>query len=539
MFLLLDTEYKELKDRTNVNPICMVCYDSNTSTYDSFDLRNSDFKEVRAYILSKANHIFMSFNIAAEIGVLIKFLTLNELAVMKFVDLWVESKQLTLTFKPYFTKDTSLLGVLKVFGLVSLYEADKEDVLSIILQNETYTDEQFEDILKYCKEDVSILIHLQKFIFEFYDDFNESQNQHEPKKVFKKRDILKRGEFCKIKAINYSITEGFPVNRQFLQLIFEHREAIKLQFMRDLNEKTGFILFRAKVKKRPDELSFNTEEFEKYLGEKGLLDAWERTKCGRIRLDEDYTDKMLSNNKDVLLDFVQTRNTLKQLNSTNLYEICSPDGFIKAPPFPFHQKSSRSSPKPALGFLPNLTPWLRMLITPPKGKVFAIIDFKAQEVLAAALMSQDKEVLDGYLGDLYLKTAILTGFAPAEATKETHKNIRNFFKMACIAEGELVLTNNGFKPIEQLKIEDFIWTGEEFSKHGGVINTKEVELEELLEIKDTFITKDHLIYTLTGWERGENIKDAKSIYTPDLPNIGWTTIWKLVCLIFTTFFKKQ
>ena len=76
--------------------------------------------------------------------------------------------------------------------------------------------------------------------------------------------------------------------------------------------------------------------------------------------------------------------------------------------------------------------WLRSLIKPPPAYGIAYIDWKQQEFGIAAALSADQKMMEAYLsGDPYLAFAKQAGAAPPEATKATHKAVREQFK-ACV-----------------------------------------------------------------------------------------------------------
>ena len=73
--------------------------------------------------------------------------------------------------------------------------------------------------------------------------------------------------------------------------------------------------------------------------------------------------------------------------------------------------------------------WLRGLIKPAEGRALAYIDWKSQEVYIAAQLSGDPALLDAVLsGDPYLAFAKMAGLAPPDATKQSHKAIRDMCK---------------------------------------------------------------------------------------------------------------
>jgi DNA polymerase I len=69
------------------------------------------------------------------------------------------------------------------------------------------------------------------------------------------------------------------------------------------------------------------------------------------------------------------------------------------------------------------------LIQPPPGHAIAYIDWAQQEFGIAAALSRDPLMMDAYRsGDPYLAFAKQAGAAPPDATKATHKTIRDQFK---------------------------------------------------------------------------------------------------------------
>jgi DNA polymerase-1 len=72
------------------------------------------------------------------------------------------------------------------------------------------------------------------------------------------------------------------------------------------------------------------------------------------------------------------------------------------------------------------------LIKPPSGYGIAYVDWAQQEFGIAAALSGDPLMMDAYRsGDPYLAFAKQAGAAPADATKATHKAVRDQFK-ACV-----------------------------------------------------------------------------------------------------------
>jgi DNA polymerase I-like protein with 3'-5' exonuclease and polymerase domains len=73
--------------------------------------------------------------------------------------------------------------------------------------------------------------------------------------------------------------------------------------------------------------------------------------------------------------------------------------------------------------------WIRGLIRPEPGRALAYIDWSAQEVWIAAQLSGDRALLDSVTsGDPYLAFAKRAGLVPVDATKASHKAIRDMCK---------------------------------------------------------------------------------------------------------------
>src|SRR5262249_45273123 len=95
---------------------------------------------------------------------------------------------------------------------------------------------------------------------------------------------------------------------------------------------------------------------------------------------------------------------------------------------PFGARSGHNTPS-ASGFIFGPSVWLRGLIKPGEGRALAYIDWKSQEVFIAAALSGDVALREAVQsGDPYLSFAKRAGLAPKDATKQSHKGIRDLCK---------------------------------------------------------------------------------------------------------------
>lgn len=81
----------------------------------------------------------------------------------------------------------------------------------------------------------------------------------------------------------------------------------------------------------------------------------------------------------------------------------------------------------------------------------------------------------------------------------------------CVAEGEPVLTDRGWVPIELVHSEDKVWDGEEWVAHGGVMYNGTREVIETCGVR---MTPDHEVLTRRGW------KWASGLRSSDLLGLG-------------------
>jgi len=442
-FLYLDFEYISEINHTYQHLICCsVLFKGEGST---FDLRYSS-EDFECFIknIDLETTIFCAYAIThAEVTAMCQIFDREFMLKTKWICIWTEFKMLALTHSDFFTSSTGLLSAIKTLGLEQSYNVQKNDTRDLILFSETersksekdrklrietdefsYTDKEFITIKEYCEADVIIL---DKLLYKIHEAFSLSNVN------VTLDEMVYRGYHCLCAGISFYYHKGYPVDVEKVHAVFENIPAIKLHIQKLCNEQTGFEIYEAKYKgpvnsKEFSHYQFSMKNLTSYLESKELLSVWDRTDSGMLKLENDYLDKMLSSYKTIITPIYNSRTTIRQLNSTDLRKLITNEGFIKSTSWTFNQKTSRSSPKPKLGFLLNLCPWLRQLIHPKEGRALVSIDFKSQEVLIAALLSKDESMLEDYMTDIYIGQAIKTGFAPEGATKKSHPELRNAFK---------------------------------------------------------------------------------------------------------------
>jgi DNA polymerase I-like protein with 3'-5' exonuclease and polymerase domains len=127
----------------------------------------------------------------------------------------------------------------------------------------------------------------------------------------------------------------------------------------------------------------------------------------------------------------ELRSTLAELRLNRLN--VGADGRVRCSLMPFASKTSRNQPSSA-GYVFGPAKWIRFLIRPARGRVLVHRDYSQQEIVIAAVLSGDRALLDAAeTGDVYMALAKEFGHAAADATAETHPDVRKRFKIIALA----------------------------------------------------------------------------------------------------------
>ncbi len=146
-----------------------------------------------------------------------------------------------------------------------------------------------------------------------------------------------------------------------------------------------------------------------------------------------------------------------------------------------------------------LSELIRTAFIPQEGHEFVVADFSAIEARVLAWLAGEQWRLDLFAagGDIYCQSASKMFGVPV-GKNGPNADLRQKGKvaeLACIAEGQPVLTERGLVPIEQVTLQDRVWDGQSWVTHDGVIyqGTKEVFTYDYLTA-----TADHIV-----WVEGE------------------------------------
>lgn len=309
------------------------------------------------------------------------------------LDLYPEYR--ILTNGVYNHEKAGLLNACAHLGIPTISQSYKDTMRDRILFESPYTEQEKQEILIYCETDVVETLSLLR-------------------KMMPKISLpgaIYRGEY--MKAIAYMEHWGIPIDTDILTKLVGNWEKIQDELIERVNQK--YKVYENRI--------FKTARFKEYLYREGLI--WPLTPKGNLRLDDD-TFKEIAKVYPQLQELRDLRYILGQMKLNKLQ--VGADGRNRCMLSPFRTKTGRNAPS-TNAFIFGPAVWLRSLIKPQQGKVLAYIDFSQQEFFIAAVLSKDKNMIEAYRsGDPYLSLAKLVGAVPQEATKESHKAVRDQFK---------------------------------------------------------------------------------------------------------------
>lgn len=143
----------------------------------------------------------------------------------------------------------------------------------------------------------------------------------------------------------------------------------------------------------------------------------------------------------------------------------------------------------------TLSQLIRTAFIPRKGYKFIVCDFSAIEARVLSWLAGESWRMDVFAqnGDIYCATAARMFHCNVIKHGE-NGHLRQKGKqaeLACIAEGQLVLTDKGLVPIEDISLEHLLWDGENWVPHEGVVYKG---IKEVLTYEGLTATADHLVW---------------------------------------------
>lgn len=154
---------------------------------------------------------------------------------------------------------------------------------------------------------------------------------------------------------------------------------------------------------------------------------------------------------------------------------------------------------------------IRHFIDPGEGAEFLDVDYASIECRVVNWLAGQEDALEEYRQgvDRYKRMAsVIYGVPEKEVNKHPQRFVGKSAVLGCIAEGELVLTDVGLVPIEQICDWHRLWDGVEYVNHGGLIHKGK---KEVIEYQGLRATPDHIVFVLDslGFQRTTDLWSAR------------------------------
>jgi DNA polymerase I len=340
--------------------------------------------------------LFVAYYASAEVGC---FLALGWPVPTRILDLFCEFRNATNGLS--LPAGRSYLGALAYHGIPSITKDQKTTERDLVRTGGPWDAEAQRRILDYCQTDVDPLgVLLERML----------------PGILARADVgfgraLLRGRF--MAAVARMERVGVPIDVETLHRLRSNWGRIKSDLIAAVDKDFGVF----------EGTTFKVGLFAGYLADNGI--AWPRLESGRLDLQR-QTFRDMAKRYPQLEPLKELRHALSDLRLEKLQ--IGPDGRNRLLLSPFGATSGRNTPS-ANGYIFGPSVWLRGLIKPSYGRAVAYIDYRSQEVYVAAALSGDPALLDAVRsGDPYLAFAKMAKLAPADATKQSHKAIRDMCK---------------------------------------------------------------------------------------------------------------
>jgi DNA polymerase family A len=343
-----------------------------------------------------ANCLFVAYYASAELGC---FLALGWSMPARILDLFVEFR--VATNGQALPCGSGLLGAMAWHGLDGMAADEKAEMRDLALRGGPWSEAERAALLDYCQADVDALARLLPRMLP-----GILSRQVDP--AVGLGQALLRGRY--MAAAARMEWNGVPIDVVALERLQRHWEAIKARLVAAVDDRYGVF----------DRTTFKAERFADYLDRMGI--AWPRHPTGHLALDEE-TFRDMAKAHPVLQPLHELRSTLGKLRLNSL--AVGSDRRNRCLLSAFRSRTGRNQPSNSR-FVFGPATWIRGLIRPPPGWAVAYVDFTSQEMGIAGALSGDQALIDAYQsGDIYLAFAKSAGLAPAEATKSSHKEVRD------------------------------------------------------------------------------------------------------------------
>lgn len=169
---------------------------------------------------------------------------------------------------------------------------------------------------------------------------------------------------------------------------------------------------------------------------------------------------------------------------------------------------------------------LKQSICAPIGQLVLDADSSQIEARVLAYIAEQEDLLETFRDktrDPYGEFATdIYGRKITRADKS-----ERFAGKTCLAEGTLVLTDCGLKPIETIELTDRLWDGDSWVCHQGLISNGTKKTSELCGI---WLTPDHHVWSGNSWQEASSLLQTESTRSQALgfaaANLPSQDIWQ-------------
>jgi hypothetical protein len=345
------------------------------------------------------DELFVAHSATAEVGC---FIAQGWPLPTRLIDTMVETARLwngKMVSEPG-SKDSiytpGLLQSLAYFGIPARSVGEKKAMVELILDTirlkRHFTPEIIEKALSYCMDDADDVGRLLAALI-YASDLADP---------LRFRQAVWRGRG--VAALTVPEAIGTPLDMPLVKRFDEHWEAIEKGLIQTLGAPYPGVF-------RKDG-SFDLWAFAGYLAQRGI--AWPRTPTGL----PDTRDDTFKEQAEIHPELINLAQLMKLTKRTRLGVgdlAIGRDGRNRTSMRPFASKTGRNQPSGS-AYLYAHSAWLRYFAQPPPDRALIILDWKAQELGVAAVLSGDEALWEAAVSDdPYVAFGTQIGQSPEEA----------------------------------------------------------------------------------------------------------------------------
>lgn len=338
--------------------------------------------------------LFVAYYGVAEMSC---FLSLGWPCPANVVDLYAEFRLRTNDGRP--RGGRGLLAACEEFGIAVMDSEEKTRMRDVAIKGPPFTRAEREGLLIYCAEDVEATVQLWKAMHD---------------KIDLPRALV-RGRY--VAALAQIEANGIPIDVGTYGRLRSDWPRFLKELCEDVDKDYGVF----------DDGRFRSDLWLGYCNYRQI--PWPLLDGGKPDLKQATFDSMSGFPEvEAMAKLRWLRSKMRTLN----IEV-GDDGRSRVMSSPFGTKTSRNAPS-STKFIFGCHPAFRSLIRPSPGSALAYVDYSQQEVLVAAALSGDPNLLAAYRsGDPYIAFAKLAKAVPDDANKVSHPSERALYKRCSLA----------------------------------------------------------------------------------------------------------